>query len=71
MKTTLTTMILSALLLVVCVDHSVLLSLPETQFTHQSKLLSRFKLPEKEGMSLECKLSVTKSNDIKLHQEAI
>ena len=46
MKTTLTTLLLLALLLVVCVDDSFLLTLPETQIIHQSNSPNRVKLPE-------------------------
>ena len=71
MKTTLTTLLLSALLLAGYVDDSVLLTLAETQFTHQSNLPNRIKLPGKEGMSVENQFSVTKNIDIELCKEAI
>jgi hypothetical protein len=71
MKTTLTTLLLSALLLVEYVDDSVLLTLPETQITHQSNSPNRVKLPKKEGMSVENQFSVTKNIDIELCKEAI
>ena len=71
MKTTLTTLLLSALLLVENVDDSVRLILPETQITHQSNSPNRVKLLEKEGMSVENQFSVTKNIDIELCKEAI
>jgi hypothetical protein len=71
MKTTLTTLLLSALLLVRYVDDSVLLTLAETQFTHQSNLPNRVKLPEKEGMYAENQFSVTKNINIELCKEVI
>ncbi len=71
MKTTLTTLLLSALLLVGYVVDSALLILPGTQFTHQSNLPTRVKLPEQEGMSVENQFSVTKNIDIELCKEAI
>ncbi len=71
MKTTLTTLLPSALLLVGYVDDSALLILPGTQFAHQSNLPNRVKLPEKESMSVENQFSVTKNIDIELCKEAI
>ncbi len=70
MKITLTTLLQSALLLLLgYVDDSVLLTLPGTQITHQSNSLNRFKLTEKEGMSVENQFTATKNIDIKLCQE--
>ena len=71
MKTTLTTLLHSALLLLGYVDDSVLLTLPETQITHQSNSQNRVKLTEKEGMSVENQFSGTKYINIKLCKEAI
>ena len=71
MKTIQTTLLLSALLPVGCADDSFLLTSPETQFTHQSNSPNCVKLPEKEGMSVENQLSVTKNIDIELCKEAI
>ena len=71
MKITLTTLLHSALPLVGYVVDSVLLTLPETQITHQSNSLDRVKLPENEGTSVENQFSVTKNIDIELCKEAI
>ena len=71
MKTTLTTLLLSALLLVGYVDDSALLTLPEAQITHQPNLQNRVKLPEKEGLFVENQISVTKYINIELYKEAI
>ena len=71
MKTTLTTLLHSALLLMGYVDDSVLLTLPGTQVMHKSNSPKRVKLHEKEGMSIENQFSVTKYINIKLCKEAI
>lgn len=71
MKTTLTILLLSAPFLVGYVDDSVILTLPETQITHQSNSPNRVKLTEKEGMSVENQFSITKNIDIELYKEAI
>jgi len=70
MKITLTTLLFPALLLVRYVDDSFLLTLPDTQITHQSNSPNRVIIPEKEGMSVENKLSVTNNFNIELSQEA-
>ena len=69
MKTTLTTLLHSALLLMGYVDNSVLLTLPKTQITGQSNSPNWFNQPEKEGMTVENQYSVTKNIDIELIQE--
>ena len=70
MKITLTTLLFPALLLVRYVDDSFLLTLPDIQITHQSNSPNRVIIPEKEGMSVENKLSVTNNFNIELSQEA-
>ena len=70
MKTTLTTLLHSALLLVGYVDNSVLLTLPKTQITGQSNSPNWFNQLEKEGMTVEDQYSITKNIDIELFQEA-
>ena len=70
MKTTLTTLLLSALLLLGYVDDSVLLTLPGTQVMHKSNLPNRVKLNEKEGKTVENQFSVTKNINIELCKEA-
>ena len=70
MKIALTTLLFPALLLVRYVDDSFLLTLPDTQITHQSNSPNRVIIPEKEGMSVENKLSVTNNFNIELSQEA-
>ena len=70
MKITLTTLLFPALLLVRYADDSFLLTLPDTQITHQSNSPNRVIIPEKEGMSVENKLSVTNNFNIELSQEA-
>jgi len=71
MKITLTTLLLSALPLVGYVDDCVLLTLHETQITHQSNSPNWVKLTEKEGMSVENQFSIMKNIDIELCKEAI
>ena len=71
MKTTLTTLLHSTVLLVGYVVDSVLLTLPETQITHQSNSPNRVKLHETESMSVEYQFSVTKNIDIELCKEVI
>ena len=70
MKTTLTTLLHSALLLMGYVDNSVLLTLPKTQITGQSNSPNWFNQSEKEGMTVENQYSVTKNIDIELFREA-
>jgi len=69
MKTTLTTMIFSALL-GVCVDDSILITLSETQITLQSNSPERVKLNVIESMSAGNQFSVMKNIDIELCKEA-
>ena len=71
MKTILTILLLSALLLVRYVDDSVMLTLPGTKIIHQSNSPNRVKLPEKENMSVENQFSVTKYDDIELCKEVL
>jgi hypothetical protein len=71
MKTTLTTLLHSTVLLVGYVVDSVLLTLSESQITNQSNSPNWFKLLEIEGKSLENQFSVTKNIDIELCKEAI
>ena len=70
MKTTITTLLHSALLLVVYVDDSILLILSETRVNQQSNSPNRVKLPEKEGKTVVNQFSVTKNIDTELCQEA-
>ena len=70
MRTTLTTIVRSGLLLVGYVDYSSFLSSSEIQIIHQSNSPNRVKLTEQEGMSVENQFSVTKKIDIELCQEA-
>ena len=70
MKIALTTLLFPALLLMGYVDDSFLLTLPDTQITHQSNSPNRVIIPEKEGMSVENQLSVTNNFNIELSQEA-
>ena len=71
MKTTLTTLLHSTLLLVGYVVDSFLLTLSESQITNQSNSSNWFKLLEIEGKSLEYQFSVTKNIDIELCKEVI
>ena len=71
MKFTLTTLLLSAFLLVGCAEDSSFLTSPETQVSQQSNSPNWIQLPDKEGMSVENQFSVTKNIDIELCKEAI
>jgi len=71
MKTTLTTLLLSALLLVGYVDDCVLLTLHEAQITQQSNSPNWLLLSEKEDISVENQFSITKNIDIELCKEAV
>jgi hypothetical protein len=70
-KFTLITLVFSALCLMGYVDDSVLLTLHETQLTHQSNSPNLVNLLEKEDMSVENHFPVTKYIDIKLCKEVI
>ena len=59
MKITLTTLLLSALVLVGCADDASFLNSPETQITQQSNSPNFIQLPDNEGMSVENQFSVT------------
>ena len=62
MRTTLTTLLLSALLLVGCVDNSSFLTSPETQISQQSNAANLIKLPTDlgQGFSVETEYSADK-----------
>ncbi len=71
MKITLTTLLLSALVLVGCADDTSILSSPETLITQQSNSPNWVKLPETKGMSVENQFSVTEYIDIEHGGELI
>jgi len=71
MKITLTTLLLSALVLMGCADDTSILSSPETLITQQSNSPNWVKLPETEGMSVENQFSVTEYIDIEHGGELI
>jgi hypothetical protein len=60
MKTTLTTLLLSALLLIGCADDSSYLTSTDDQINNNSNSPNYIQLPETEGMSIENQFSVTK-----------
>ncbi len=59
MKITLTTLLLSALVLVGCADDASFLTSSETQIIQQSNSPNWIQLPDNEGMSVENQFSVT------------
>ncbi len=71
MKITLTTLLLSALLLVGCAEDFSFLTSSETQISQQSNSPNWIQLPDKEGMSVENQFSVTEYIDVEHGGELI
>ncbi len=71
MKTILTTLMLSAFLLVGCAEDSSFLTSSETQIRQQSNSPNLIQLPGKEGISVENQFSVTEYIDVEHGGELI